>query len=861
VVQKHAASRLHYDFRLELNGTLKSWAVPKGPSLNPKERRLAVEVEDHPVEYGDFEGVIPEGQYGGGTVMLWDQGTWEPLGDAEQGMREGRLKFILHGQRLRGQWSLARMSGRGEAKPQWLLIKHRDEQARIDETSITEEHLDSIASHRSMDQIAQDRKRVWQSDREPSANSKSVKKTRRASISSKSSTNTSGRPRVILNVDGIAGAVKSKLPESLLPQLPLLVTSVPAGDQWLHELKLDGYRLLCFLERGRVRMMTRGEQNWTRKFPLIAAALQSMPIDSAIIDGEVIARASDGTSTFQNLQNAMRKHTALEFHAFDLPHAQGFDLCKASLVDRKAALRQLLERTVGLRHAHVRFSDHAQGQGHELWQAACNQAMEGLVSKQAQSAYLPGRSGLWVKTKCLNRQEFVIGGFTDPEGSREGFGALLLGYYEGDELQYAGRVGTGFDTKELQRLHKKFQGLGARTSHFAAGMTTAEKRGAHWMRPNLVAEVEFSQWTQDSRLRTPVYQGLRGDKSPREIGREKPASSKAVSAPPPSSDTSTNKNSMPPASAPPRKNPTRTASKRTAPAAKLTVATVAVSSPDRVVFAASDFSKGDLAKYYGEIAEWMLPHVKDRPLTLVRCPEGSSKQCFYQKHVAGDLPLHVKGITIREERKAGRYMHLREASGLVALVQMGVLEIHTWGCRVDDIERPDRLVFDLDPGPDVSWKRVVEGAHDTRDILKAAKLESFVQTSGGKGLHVVVPLKPEATWEQAKNFAKTIAMLMEQREPRKYVSVMTKAKRTGRIFVDYLRNGRGATAISPYSTRAKPTGAVATPVTWKELARVKSADAFDALNVPRRLAKLNTDPWAAYFTLKQRLPREALTSA
>ncbi len=814
VVQKHDARRLHYDFRLESDGVLKSWAVPKGPSLDPSERRLAVEVEDHPLEYGSFEGAIPEGEYGGGTVLLWDRGRWYPEGDARAGLRSGKLKFRLAGKKLRGGWTLVRMRGRDQGgKPSWLLIKENDAEARpLDEGDILEERAESVASGLELAEIEAAPRRVWSSNR---------------AAAGRAAPPARARPRRVASpVAPPAGARRGALPRSVEPQLATLVDEVPRGPGWLHELKLDGYRVLAVVRNGRARLFTRRSKDWTDVFPGLAAALAALPVRAAVVDGEATALTADGKSSFQALQQALRGGAPLTYFAFDLLHLDGHDLRPAPLRERKETLRRLLA-TAGVE---VRFSDHVAENGEEFYARACQLGAEGVVSKRAEAPYKSGRGRDWLKIKCSQRQEFVIGGFTDPAGSRAGIGALLVGVYEDSRLRYAGKVGTGFDAATLRELRRRLEPLEVDAPQFADPPRGALARGAHWVRPRLVAEVDFTEWTEDGRLRHPSFQGLRADKPARQVRRERTAGSRPARKP---------------------------AKARAAAAGEPEVAGVRLSNPDRVLSPEQGLTKLDLARYYEAMAERILPHVAGRPLMVVRCPRGRDKQCFYQKHAQPGLPEAIRSLDIREEGgKREPYVYIQDLEGLISLVQMGVLELHTWGARVDDVERPDRLTLDLDPDPELPWGRVVEAALLVRRRLAELGLEAWVKSTGGKGLHVAVPLRRRQSWNEVKEFARALAEGLARDQPERYLSKASKAARRGKVFIDWLRNARGATAVAAYSTRARPGAPVSAPLRWEELATAKPGE-WTVETLPRRLGRQRRDPWQGFLSARQSLSRAA----
>jgi bifunctional non-homologous end joining protein LigD len=896
VIQKHAARRLHYDFRLEMDGVLRSWAVPKGPSLDPGEKRLAVHVEDHPIEYGGFEGTIPAGQYGGGTVLLWDRGTWHPEGDPLAGYRKGHLRFRLAGEKLHGGWNLVRMHGEraGEDKENWLLIKENDEAARPGSAdAIVRERPESVDTGLGLEEIAADPDRVWQSDRAEKVAKKGEKKAaaprpakvpRRAALAA-----------AVPDPKEIPGARKGALPARVAPQLATLVDAAPHGAEWLHEIKYDGYRALCAVRGGKARVLTRNGKDWTDRFAVVAHAAAALPVKDALLDGEVVVIEADGTTSFQALQNALGegRESDLVYFAFDLLHLDGYDLRPAPLAARKQALAALL---AGADPAGtICFSDHVEGEGESFYRQACSFALEGVVAKRADLPYRSGRHKDWLKVKCLQRQEFVIGGFTEPEGSRKGLGALLLGVYEegeGGDLVFAGKVGTGFDDRMLLDLRKRLGKLERRESPFASPpreLARGTARGdVHWVAPRLVAEIAFTEWTREGILRHPTFQGLREDKDPGEVLRERAAPAAEAAA---AAGKGPAKGKKAGARKTARTGTTQSAAKATRPAAKKTgggkagrkgtaaaarsavapqpaaavastaragksgkemeVGGIRLTHPDKVLFPGMGLTKRELALYYEHIAGWILPHLAGRPLTLVRCPEGQGKECFYQKHVTDQFPPAVHRVEVEENAKTVPYGAVDSLAGLLSLVQMGVLELHIWGAHRDDIERPDYVVFDLDPDVGLAWERVVAGARLLRDLLAGLGLRSFLKTTGGKGLHVVVPLTRRLGWDEVKAFTKAVAEAVAAAEPERYTANLSKAKRSGRIFIDYLRNGRGATSIAAYSTRARPGAPVSTPLHWDELDSDVRANSFDVRNLPARLESLRADPWQGFAKVRQ----------
>ena len=840
VIQKHAATRLHYDFRLEMEGVLRSWAVPKGPSLDPGEKRLAVHVEDHPLEYGDFEGIIPKGQYGGGTVLLWDRGTWHPEGDPVKAYKKGHLHFRLEGEKLHGGWHLVRLHGEraGEDKENWLLFKENDDSAVPGSgEAVVTEYPASVATGRTIEEIAADPDRVWQSNREEKIDKKAAKapvKAKAKAVKTKAAQEAEPPAASPVDPSKIPGARKGRSPGAIEPQLATLVDEAPHGEEWLHELKLDGYRVLCEVRDGKVHIWTRNGKDWTDRFAPVAEAVAQLPVRAALLDGEVAVLEPDGTTSFQALQNALTesRDRDLVYFAFDLLHHDGYDLRGATLLDRKEALAGVLS---GNTSPTIRFSDHVQGAGDAFYSQACRLSLEGIVSKRGDAPYRSGRGKDWLKIKCLKRQEFVVVGFTDPEGSRTGFGALLLGVHDGQgKLVFAGKVGTGFNDQLLRDLRKRLGKIERKTPAFANPPRGAEARRSHWVKPELVAEVAFTEWTREGILRHPAFQGLREDKPAAEVVREVPESARQAAK-----ET--------------KKGVKKGAKKMTAAAEATEFAGVQLSSPDKVLFPEQGITKRDLALYYERIADWILPWIADRPLTLVRCPEGRAKQCFYQKHINEHAPKSVRRIQVEEEAGSEPYGTIDSSEGLLSLVQMGVLEMHIWGSTRKDIEKPDYVVFDLDPDEGLAWKRVVAGALLLRDRLGDLGLRSFLKTTGGKGLHVCVPLTRRAGWDEVKAFTKAVSESVVAEDPQRYTSKLPKASRKGKIFIDYLRNGRGATSICAYSTRAREGAPVSTPLFWEEIESGQDVhgDHWNVRNLPERLESLGADPWEEFSKVRQ----------
>ncbi|MGB9368984.1 MAG: DNA ligase D [Xanthobacteraceae bacterium] len=844
VIQKHAASRLHYDLRLELDGVMKSWAVTRGPSLVPGEKRLAVHVEDHPVEYNSFEGTIPKDQYGGGTVMIWDRGRWIPDGDPHRGYAKGKLDFALDGHKLQGRWHLVRMRKRpGERQEPWLLIKANDEAARgPNDPDILEEKDRSVVSRRTIEGIAKAGGAVWQSNRSVSdnvetmkavkkkANAAPPKKAKKAAPRSKAKRAKSRAQVAAADVRREKPKGKSKgdpLPAFVQPQLAELHDAAPDNPAYVHEAKFDGYRLQARIDHGEVQLLTRKALNWADKFKPVADALKALPVDAALIDGEVVVE-KDGVSDFSSLQDALKtQKDSFIYYVFDLLHLDGTDLTGAPLTERKAALKQLVENADD---SVIRYSDHFAIPGPEMMQHARKLKIEGVISKRHDAPYRSGRSDDWIKAKVHANQEFVIVGYKDATHLKGAIGALVLGYQKSGKLTYAGRSGTGYTVQVARDLWKKLQPL--RRDAPAFGKLPEEERGRKgiWVEPKIVAEVEFAGFTAQGHVRHAAFKGLREDKPAKEVVQETPMPTKSKAK----------KTSAKPAK---RARKESTASNDTA---------VKFTNPNRIYWPDAKVTKQQLADYYTAAWEHIAPHLVNRPLALLRCPDGIAGQCFFQKHAgAGLVSKHIQRM---KDDHGEELLSIEDLDGLLTLVQAGVLEIHVWGSTIADVEHCDRIVFDLDPGEDVPWSAVNAAARELRERLADLKLKSFVKTTGGKGLHVMLPVDG-APWDQAKDFAHAMVLAMEADSPDKYVSKMTKSIRGGKIFLDYLRNGRGATAIVAYSTRARPGAAVSTPVTWDELGPKLTPNKFTVLNIGRRLGALKRDPWADIAKVKQKLPR------
>jgi bifunctional non-homologous end joining protein LigD len=848
VVQKHAARQLHYDFRLEWNGVLKSWAVAKGPSYFPGNKRLAVHVEDHPLEYGRFEGTIPKGQYGGGAVMVWDIGTWTPLGDAERGLGEGHLKFELKGKKLKGTWALVRMHGRADrsGRENWLLIKERDEFAREEsDPAVVEEAPDSALTGRSIDQIAVSRGKVWNSSRAKPEKGGSVA----AGHGDGADVRSVSSGRQLRNLRSkVKSLPRESFPGFIPPQLAQSATTPPKGEGWVHEIKLDGYRIQIQIHaiasqsksKRDAILFTRKGLDWTARMPDIARAAAQLHVESAIIDGEAVALNDEGISDFAALQAAFQEETRREitYFAFDLLHLDGHNLRNLSLLERKELLANLMKASGD--HGPIRYSEHLQADGQEVFKKACALGAEGIVAKAASSKYVSGRSNAWLKLKCIQQQELVIGGFTPPSKGGIGVGALLLGYYDGGKLRYAGRSGTGFTQRTHRMLRQRLDALTQKECPFAE-IPREARRDAKWVKPQLVAQIAFTTWTRDHIVRQAAFKGLREDKPAKEVVRE-------VAIAPESGNEKNARTRSAPKVPTDQKQSRSTGSNEELP----------ITHPDKILDAESGLTKRQLAEYYMAVAEHMLPHVGGRPLSVVRCPEGSEKPCFFQKHVGLGTAKGVSSVSVKS-RKSGKvddYLSVDSADGLVGLAQMGVLEIHPWGSKNESLDKPDRVIIDLDPDTAISWKTLAHAAGEVRKRLRQLRLDSFLKSTGGKGLHVVVPIKPEHEWPVVKDFAHRLVLEMEQREPELYVTKMTKASRKNRIYLDYLRNDRDATAIAPYSPRARHGAPVAMPLRWNEL-EAKELPRFYLSGFTEWRSRLRQDPWKAMATVKQRLPVDA----
>ena len=778
VVQHHMARRNHYDFRLEWDGVLLSFAVPKGPSYDTHDKRLAIHVEDHPIEYRNFEGMIPKGEYGGGTVMIWDEGYWEPGGSVDEGLNAGMLKFVLKGRRLKGKWALVRLKKKeNEAKDNWLLLKEKDKYVK-EEDGISQ-FSTSIRTGRTMKEIEEGEDEKF---------------------------------------------IKNPFKETDV-QLAKLVTEIPEGEDWLYEMKYDGYRILSFIEGNTVRLATRNGNDYTGRFQEVAHSLLELAGERAmVLDGEMAVIDSSGKTDFGALQNYRKSQKgSLTYIIFDLLALDGEDLREHKLTDRKEKLEELMKDAP----PHLYYSRHVTGKGKESFDAANAAGMEGIMGKRMDSVYSGTRNGDWIKMKCYKRQEFVIGGFSLSNKKTRGVSSLLLGVYEEEKLVYVGRVGTGFNDQDMEYLLKKFESIISTESPFQSVPPAKAGEKVTWLRPELVAEVSFAGWTKENLLRQASYKGLRSDKEPGEIIIEKPED-EVIS------------------------QPIEKEGKRPMEAAvsDIIIEGIKITSPDKVMFSEPDITKEDVIRYYEEVSMRMLPYVSQRLLSVVRCPGGIFQTSFFKKHPAGE----GKGIIVipvsDDKGKTEDYFYIENISGLIYEAQMNTLEFHTWGSRADNLEKPDMMVFDLDPDEGMDLYRVRQGVRDVRSILNDLSLKSYLKTSGGKGYHVVVPLKPSGSWEVVHDFSQNVAKVMEKKWPDRYTSNVRKAKRTNKIFIDWIRNGRGATSVAPYSIRARIGAKVSMPVSWDELDMV----APDGINMAEALRRIEgNDPWDGFFQNNQQI--------
>lgn len=804
IVQKHDATRLHWDFRIEVDGVLKSWAVTRGPSPDPEDKRLAVQTEDHPLSYAEFEGTIPEGEYGGGTVMLWDRGTWEPIeGKSAKDLLDGHLHFRLAGERMKGEWLLIRLKKRGNEKRENWLLRKIDDAFAAQGDLLVERALTSVLTGRTMAEIAADKR---------SSHSLKGKRGKGFAAEMQAAAKHNARMTKAQAPGKKRGA--APLPAFQPVQLATLVDSVPEGRQWLHEIKFDGYRALIAAKGKDVRVFTRSGLDWSEKFSPLIRHFASLDLPSCLIDGEITASDAEGNPDFSRLQAVLKRGhgeqgegDALSFHAFDLLELDGEDLKPLSNVERKQRLSGLLAEA----SPPIHVADHIIGGGEKLLEAMCRAGQEGIIAKRADAPYLPKRTQNWLKVKCILRQEFIIVGMTKSSARRRPFASLLLAQREGDALVYKGKVGTGFNEGLLDELAARFEPL--RREDRALEVPKTEARGASWLEPVLVAEIAFAEFTGEGRVRHASFVGLREDKKAEDVTPEKPVLIE---------------------------NPKEI---------------ISISNRSRVIFPESGQTKGDLADYYAQLAPAMLPFLANRPLSLVRCPQGRAKQCFFQKHDSGSFGEHVHHVPIREkDGDSEDYLYVGDAAGILTCVQMGTIEFHGWCARTDDVEAPDRMVIDLDPDEGLDFADVKRAAKDIRSRLSDLGLVSFAMLSGGKGVHVVIPLRRDHSWQAHASFAERFAKALGMAEPERYVANMSKAKRKGRIFIDWLRNQRGSTAVMPYSARARANAPVAAPIDWNELDDFERASAFTISDAAALLKRSEGKLLRGWGVAEQSLP-------
>lgn len=800
VVQKHAARRLHYDLRLEIDGAMKSWAVPKGPSYDPKDKRLAVQTEDHPMEYNSFEGIIPEGEYGAGKVIIWDNGTYEVKGDPLEAWEKGHLHVTFDGEKLKGEWTLVKTHG-GEDNA-WLLIKSKDDFVRShDEYDVTKERPESVVSGLVLEEIGEKNPKKAEKKDTKKEEKKEVQRTR------------------------WRGEKGKKVERKYGFQLATLSDSPPEGEGWVHEIKLDGYRVHLDFDGKKASFISRNNNDLTDRFSELAEELGKKLKEPTILDGELCVVDKDGKTNFQKLQNAFLQEAFeggnLIFFAFDILKFGDKDLRKLPLLNRKRELEKVLKK---LKVKWIRYSEHFTEDGKAVLERACELGLEGIISKRTEASYKESRTKDWLKSKCHRRQEFVVGGFTESTNASYPFGSLLVGYHGDDgAFHFAGGVGTGFTAKVRRELRDLMRDKTTAKSPF---VEKVPGKGATWITPSLIVEVEFTEWTNEGSLRHPSFKGVRFDKAAKEVVREEPEVKQ-------------------------KKGGGKTAAKKD----EVIVGGVEISHPDRSAYLSSSSTKEKLSNYYLEIEEWLMPHWKDRPLVLVRCPQGGKTKCFFQKHAREGVPPEVPRVDIQEGEGVEEYLSIGTIQDVIRLVQLNVLEFHSWGSSAKKLEKPDRLVFDLDPSPEVGWREVVAAARDLRKVLEVMGLESWLKSTGGKGLHLVVPITPGETWDVVSDLCHRVSLWVEHHDPSRFTSNSRKASRKGKIFLDYLRNARGASSILPFSTRAREEVPVSAPITWEEATRL--AEPFTIDRLLTRLKRLKSDPWEELLRCKQKLPAKS----
>jgi bifunctional non-homologous end joining protein LigD len=772
VIQKHAASHLHYDFRLAIHGVLKSWAVPKGPCLDPTVKRLAVEVEDHPLAYANFEGTIPKGQYGGGEVIVWDKGHWQSDEDLEKAYQHGSMHFILNGEKLHGEWKLIRMKTEA-TNPQWLLIKGEDKYSKkLSDYDITREKPQSVISKKKINEISKKK---------------------------------------------ISPQIK-KFPANFKPELAYLSKSLPTNNEWIYEEKYDGYRILSFINDKQIRLISRNGHDWTKKFPTIVSELKKIKIQSAILDGEIVVLDKQKKSNFQLLQNAFKEENdkKCQYFIFDLPFYQGKDLSPLSLIERKELLKKIiLKKKTRLIH----FSPYYTKNATQFFDKCCKSGREGIIAKHKDSSYRQKRTHEWLKIKCHQGQEFVVVGFTDPEGKRKYFGSLLLGYYDHNKkLVYCGHVGTGFNHDSLQELHEKLSKLHQPRPSLSLPKQGKSLRKSHWVKPIMVVEIKFTGWTNDGLLRHPSYQGLRKDKKSTEVRREIPTKKILI--------------------------------KKTDSQPKKSIIKQ-LTHPDKILFPNAEISKYALAEYYVKVEKNLLAHIKSRLLTLLRCPDPNKKKCFFQKNWMAGMPEGINKVKINIKSKMVEYINIKTKTGLVSAAQLSILELHPWSSKLKKIDFPDQIIFDLDPDISISWEKLVKAALLVRDTLSNLELKSYVKLTGGKGLHIVVPITANKHFDAVKEFARLVAEKLATHFPHLFTAHMSKKERIGKIFIDYLRNEEGATAIAPFSPRANEAATIAVPIAWEKLKSIGSSQAYSIKTIDKYFRDYPQNPWKDFFTVDQ----------
>jgi bifunctional non-homologous end joining protein LigD len=816
VVQKHSATRLHYDLRLEMDGVLKSWAVPKGPALDPKVKRLAIHVEDHPLEYARFEGVIPAGNYGAGNMIVWDIGTWHPLEATGTGYGKGHLKFELKGEKLQGKWALVRMNrAANESQDQWLLIKERDEFAVPEATLvITDRFPLSVLTGRDVFQL-----------RAPHSPTKTASARGRHSI-----------PGSRLDPSRLGGSKKTKMPKSLQPQLASPTSRVPEGSNWLHEIKYDGYRLIAVKDKSTVTLWTRNQYDWSARFPSLVASLEKLNVESFMLDGEIALVKADGVTDFGGLQSSLKtgKESQLTYYAFDLPYFHGYDLRSCKLIERKELLKSVIESSAASR---LQFSDHVLGKGAEFFKKCRDSGVEGVISKRVDSKYKAGRSETWLKCKSILSDDFVIGGYVRSDSRPGAIGSLVVGFFSQGHFVFAGKVGSGFSERALTDLKRDCDSLSRKESPFHSQPTELRKDRIVWIEPSIVVRVNYIGWTSSQQLRHAVFIGMRQDIDSAQI-REPQRSSTNLS----------------PSKAPPAKTVKLSAvsSKNLAALAK-----VNLTNPQKILFPSEQLTKLDVAKFYIGVTDRMLAYHQGRPVSLVRCPEGIEQPSFFQKHPSEGTHPSIGRVLDPDSLSQKLLLEVSNVSALGSAVQLGTIEFHPWSARSDRLDRPDRIIFDFDPDTRIGWTAVKEAAMACQELLRSFGLKSFVKTSGGKGIHVIVPIQRRPTWQDVQTFAKALANRMVRDAKTRYTSNMSKDARRGKILIDVHRNHRGSTCVGAYSARARTGATVSMPLRWRDLKTVDDSREFDMISVLERIRR-GTDPWKDFYTIRQSISKTTI---